>query len=81
MEASVDNVEEDLAVDANQNTEEDKDGEDEGGDQDEDDEDFEMLDMLCDAVEVDDYQANKQKELKQMNQIMDARQKERDTKK
>ena len=31
MEASVDNVEEDLAVDANQNTEEDKDGEDEGG--------------------------------------------------
>ena len=34
-----------------------------------------MLDMLCDAVEVDEYQANKQKELKQMNQIMDARQK------
>ena len=32
-----------------------------------------MLDMLCDAVEVDDYKASKEKELKTMNKIMDER--------
>jgi hypothetical protein len=31
----------------------------------------EMLEMLCDAVEVDDYIASKQKELNVMNTIMD----------
>ena len=33
--------------------------------------DFEMLDLLCDAVEADDYQESKKKELKMMTDIMD----------
>lgn len=38
----------------------------------------EMLDMLCDAADVDDYKETKDKELKMMNSIMDQRQKQRD---
>ena len=43
-------------------------------------EEFEMLEMLCDAAEADDYKESKQKELKLMNQIMDERQRKRDAK-
>ena len=39
-----------------------------------------MLDMLCDAVEADDYIASKQKELKVMNSIMDLRKRKLDEK-
>ena len=39
-----------------------------------------MLDLLCDAVEVEDYKASKQKELRIMNKIMDERQRKRDAK-
>ena len=39
-----------------------------------------MLDLLCDAVEVDDYKESKHKELKMMNEIMDTRRQKRDEK-
>ena len=39
-----------------------------------------MLEMLCDTVEVDDYKANKAKELKMMNAIMDERRRQREKK-
>ena len=41
------------------------------------DAEFEMLEMLCDAAEADDYKESKKKELKLMNQIMDERQQKR----
>lgn len=36
-------------------------------------EDFEMLDLLCDAVEADDFKDSKKKELNMMTAIMDQR--------
>jgi len=37
------------------------------------DEDCEMLDLLCDAVEVEDYKHKRKEEVKEMNKIMDER--------
>ena len=42
-----------------------------------DDEQGEMLDLLCDQVEVEEYKETKQKELNQMKQILDQRQQKR----
>ena len=54
--------------------------EDADGDDGNDEQDFEMLDLLCDAAGVDDYNESKKRELKQMNSIMDQRQAKRDEK-
>ena len=56
------------------------DGKEEAHEEVEEEGDFEMLDMLCDTVEVDDYKANKAKELKMMNAIMDERRRQREKK-
>ena len=38
----------------------------------------EMLDLLCDQVEVEEYKEEKQRELEQMKKIMDDRQQRRE---
>ena len=45
-----------------------------GAEESEDDGAFEMLDLLCDQVEVEDYKEGKKRELEQMKKIMDDRQ-------
>lgn len=50
----------------------------EGEDEDDDGEQFEMLDLLCDQVEVEDYKEEKKEELNQMKKILDTRKQKRD---
>ena len=44
----------------------------------EDGEQFEMLDLLCDQVEAEDFKLQKKQELDQMKKILDQRQQKRD---
>jgi hypothetical protein len=47
----------------------------------ENEDDCELLDVLCDTLAIDEYQQQKQLEIKRMNQIMDLRAKARLSKK